>query len=104
MKNILICWMMLFSLTAYTQVETYTYAEEVPVSTVYKVYVNRQQQPVIHSPVPASYVAFGMEEAVRVEIEVAHDVKWVDVRPKSAGIAPRWENNRIFLLFPNPVS
>lgn len=84
------------------KVISYNYSPDIPVSDTYRVMVDGIPQTVIQSPVPASYVTFGMQDKVKIEIEVSHDVKWVDVRPKSAGIIPDLKDGMISFILDKP--
>ncbi|MGI8635224.1 MAG: glycosyl hydrolase family 28 protein, partial [Segetibacter sp.] len=55
------------------------------------------------SPVPAAYCSFDMSGPVDITIKANRDIKWVDVRPRSAGIQPRFKDSIIQLHLTKPV-
>ena len=57
-------------------------------SVDYIVSINRKPAFVYASPVPASYCSFDMNDPVEIKIKANRDIKWVDVRPRSADIHP----------------
>jgi len=84
------------------QIRTYDYPVEVKASQAYSLKVDGQPVLVIDNPVPASYAAFEfLKDPVTVEIECAQDVKWVDVRPLSAGIKPQIKDGKISFVIPS---
>lgn len=49
---------------------------------------------VYSSPIPAAFCSFVMTKPVEITIRsLNRDIKWVDVRPKSAGIKPLFQNS-----------
>jgi hypothetical protein len=84
-------------------IRTYPYPPEVKASQSYSLKVDGQSVLVMDNPVPASFAAFEMLQGpVTVEIECGQDVKWVDVRPLSAGIKPRLVDHKIVFSIPSP--
>ncbi|NJN28066.1 MAG: hypothetical protein HC819_19885 [Cyclobacteriaceae bacterium] len=87
---------------AMAEIETYNYPGEAMSSTRFTVKVENQPVYVLHSPIPASYAAFGTSGKARITIQTTTDVKWVDVRPKSLNIKPVIQNNIISFSIPGP--
>ncbi len=71
-------------------------------SAEYSVQVNGQDAFVYSSPVPAAYCSFDMSGPVEVIIKANRDIKWVDVRPLSAGIKPVFKDSTITLTLSKP--
>lgn len=64
-------------------------------SADYKVAIDRKPTFVYDSPIPASYCSFDMNGPVEIKIKANRDIKWVDVRPRSAGIHPVFRDSTI---------
>lgn len=88
MRKYVLLILILFSPSVFASIWTYSYPEEIKASDSYALRVDGVPVHVMDNPVPSSFAAFEMEEAVSVEIESKVNVKWVDVRPLSAGIKP----------------
>ncbi len=71
-------------------------------SNEYDVTVNGKKAFVYASPVPAAYCSFEMNGPVDVIIKAARDVKWVDVRPFSAGVKATFRDSIIRLRLTKP--
>ncbi|SHF11263.1 Glycosyl hydrolases family 28 [Mariniphaga anaerophila] len=99
-KNIFL--LILFPRLLFASVQVYRYSNEIEPSKQYSVKVNGISNFVLDNPVPSSFVAFGMENEVSVEIESKRTVKWVDVRPLSAGIKPVIQNDKICFNITKP--
>jgi hypothetical protein len=69
----------------------------------YEVTVNGKKTFVYASPVPAAYCSFDMSGPVDITIKANRDIKWVDVRPKIAGIKPVFKDSAITLRLTKPV-
>ncbi|GEO11898.1 glycosyl hydrolase family 28 protein [Segetibacter aerophilus] len=69
----------------------------------YEVTVNGKKVFVYVSPVPAAYCSFDMSGPVDITIKANRDIKWVDVRPKIAGIQPVFKDSTIKLHLSKPV-
>jgi hypothetical protein len=69
----------------------------------YEVLVNGKKAFVYASPVPAAYCSFEMNGPVDITIKANRDIKWVDVRPRSAGIQPDFKDSTIKLHLSKPV-
>jgi hypothetical protein len=69
----------------------------------YEVTVNGKKTFVYDSPVPAAYCSFDMSSPVDITIKANRDIKWVDVRPKIAGIKPVFKDSTITLRLTKPV-
>jgi hypothetical protein len=64
-------------------------------SSVYEVYVNGESLFVYDSPVPASYAGFDLNGIAEIVIKTNRDLKWVNIRPISAGIVPVFKDSTI---------
>jgi hypothetical protein len=71
-------------------------------SDEYQVRLNGKAAFVYDSPIPAAYCSFDIKDGVDVVIKVNRDVKWVDVRPLSAGITPVFNDSTIRLRINKP--
>ena len=71
-------------------------------STDYQVTVNGRTCFVYISPIPAAYCSFDMDKPVDIVIKTNRDIKWVDVRPLSAGIKPPFKDSTIRLRLTKP--
>lgn len=88
-------------------IRTYQYAPELEVSRAYSLKVDGDPVTVMDNPIPASFAAFEVQQGpVNIEIECRQDVKWVDVRPLSAGIKPQIKDGKILftVTFPGKFS
>lgn len=72
-------------------------------SVDYSVSINRKPVFVYASPVPASYCSFDMNDPVEIKIKANRDIKWVDVRPRSADIHPLFRDSTITFRINKPV-
>ena len=95
MRKYIFLILILFSQSILASIRTYSYPEEIKASDSYTLTVDGVSVHVIDNPVPCSFAAFEMEQAVSVEIESKVTVKWVDVRPLSAGIKPVIKEDKI---------
>ena len=115
MKKYLIFGLLVFSSQMLcATVRTYNYPPEVKPTELYKLKAdgipvlvmntpyNLKSDGVLDSPFPSAIAAFEMEGAVDMEIECAHDVKWVDVRPLKSGIQAKIVAGKIKLTIPAP--
>jgi len=71
-------------------------------SAEYSVKVDGRDAFVYASPVPAAYCSFDMSGPVEVIIKANRDIKWVDVRPLSAGVKPIFKDSTITLSLSKP--
>ena len=55
------------------------------------------------SPIPASYCSFDMNGPVEIKIKANRDIKWVDIRPRSASIHPVFRDSTITFKINKPV-
>ncbi|MCY7422712.1 MAG: hypothetical protein LH478_13335 [Chitinophagaceae bacterium] len=72
-------------------------------SADYEVFVNGKKVFVYASPVPAAFCSFDMSGPVEVTIKASRDLKWVDVRPRTAGIQPIFRDSTITFRLSKPV-
>jgi hypothetical protein len=72
-------------------------------SADYQVTINGREAFVYASPVPAAYCSFELDTPVVVRIKANRDVKWVDVRPLSAGIKATFQDSTISIQLTKPV-
>ena len=100
MKKILIISLLAVTQFVSASIRTYNYPEEVKASGRFKVKVDGIPVLVMDNPIPCSFAAFEMKQNVTVEIEDTIDIKWVDIRPLSAGIKPVFRNNKISFTIP----
>jgi len=91
-----------FSQSIFASIRTYSCPEEIKASDSYTLTVDGIPVHVIDNPVPCSFAAFEMEQAVSVEIESKVTVKWVNVRPLSAGIKPVIKEDKICFTITEP--
>ena len=93
----------LFGQAVHAEIRTYHYPAEVKASQAYSLKVDGIPVMVIDNPVPSSFAAFELQQGpVTVEIACSQDVKWVDVRPLSAGITPQIKDGKIWFTIPSP--
>lgn len=102
-KTAILCLLAFLPCYLSARVITYGYASEVPLSNQCKVWVDNSTQPVIQTPVPATYVTFGMEGTVEVRIQPGFDVKWAEIRPKSLGITPEVKDGVVTFTLTKPA-
>ncbi|MDR2968770.1 MAG: hypothetical protein LBV32_04090 [Tannerellaceae bacterium] len=102
MKQILIISFIAIAQLLSAGIRTYDYPEEAKPSGRFKLKAGGMSVLVMSNPIPCSFAAFEMQpnESVTVEIEDINDVKWVDVRPLSAGIKPVFKGNKITFTIP----
>lgn len=108
-RNLLLTFLLLLITchTTHAGIRTYQYATELKTSKVYSLKVDGNSVMVFDNPIPASFAAFELQEGpVNIEIECNQDVKWVDIRPLSAGIKPQIKDGKIFfsISFPGKFS
>jgi hypothetical protein len=103
MKYIALLLLLLISRFADAQVNIYPVPAGLTPSTEYTVTVNGKEAFVYASPVPAAYCSFDMRGPVEIVIKAARDIKWVDVRPATAGIKPIFKDSTIKLRLTKPV-
>ena len=84
------------------QTGTYPVTAGLKPSDEYKVTVNAKDAFVYQSPIPASYCSFDIDKPSEIVIKVNRDVKWVDVRPLSAGIKPVFKDSTIRIRLAKP--
>jgi hypothetical protein len=99
---LLLCSSILLVLTANAQT-IYPTPDGLNPSRDYEVTVNGKKTFVYASPVPASYCSFDMSGPVDITIKANRDIKWVDVRPKTAGIKPVFKDSTITLRLTKPL-
>jgi hypothetical protein len=63
----------------------------------YRVTVNGVPVPVYDTAI-ASWAMFDFEGTVTVRVETMFDVRWVDVRPRAAGITPEYVGDHVFTV------
>lgn len=102
MKKYFILCLLALSQILCASVRTYNYPSEVKPSNRYSLKADGLSVLVMDTPIPAAFAAFETDGAVNIEIECTHDVKWVDVRPLSAGIKPQIKNGKIVFTIPAP--
>lgn len=100
MKKYLIISALIVTQFVSANIRTYDYPSEVNASGRFKLKVDGIPVMVLDNPIPCSFAAFEMKQGVTIEIEDTIDVKWVDVRPLSAGIKPTFKNNKISFTIP----
>ncbi|MEP7109236.1 MAG: glycosyl hydrolase family 28 protein [Ferruginibacter sp.] len=71
-------------------------------SAEYQVKVNGQDVFVYASPVPAAWCSFDMDQPVEITIKANRDIKWVDIRPLSSRIKPRFKDSTISFRVTKP--
>ncbi|CAN5192807.1 hypothetical protein BH11BAC6_BH11BAC6_02220 [soil metagenome] len=71
-------------------------------SADYSVLVNGKPAFVYASPVPAAYCSFDMSASVDITIKANRDIKWVDVRPLSAHVTPKFKDSTINIHLDKP--
>lgn len=101
--NLFILLMLLASSVSAQMVKTYTYPDEIGTSDAYQVTVN-QQQVFVYETFVAAAAIFEFEGKVEIKIKANRDVKWVDVRPKSKNIIPRFQDSTIWLTLNEPAN
>jgi hypothetical protein len=72
-------------------------------SADYEVYVNSKKAFVYASPIPASYCSFDMTGPVDIVIRAARNIRWVDVRPATAGVSATFKDSVIRLRLTKPT-
>ena len=85
------------------QATIYPVPEGLQASPDYKVFVNGKEVFVYASPVPAAYCSFELHGNVQVTIKASRDIKWVDVRPYSAGVKPVFKDSTITFSLSKPL-
>jgi hypothetical protein len=102
-KRVLCFAVLLFSrFCLYSQASAYPEPNGFQWAPEYEVTVNGQKNFVYYSPVPAAYCSFDISGPVDIVIKVRRDVKWVDVRPLSAGIKVSFKDSIIQLRISRP--
>jgi hypothetical protein len=102
-KYVALLLLLLTHLFADAQVTLYPAPAGLPPSAEYTVTVNGKEAFMYASPVPAAYCSFDMRGPVEIVIKAARDIKWVDVRPATAGIKPVFKDSIIKLRLTKPV-
>jgi hypothetical protein len=99
--SLLFTLLFLFSIT---QAQTlYPEPASLKPSEDYEVFVNGKKAFVYASPIPASYCSFDMNGPVEIIIRAARDIRWVDVRPKAAGIQASFKDSTIKFHLTRPT-
>jgi len=101
-KSLCFAVLLLSRFLLYSQVTAYPEPDGFQSSPEYEVMVNGKKNFVYYSPVPAAYCSFDINGPVDIVIKVRRDVKWVDVRPRSAGIHVRFKDSIIQLRLAKP--
>lgn len=94
-----ICFCPFVSLAQHT---VYPATEGMRSSPAYEVYVNGKPLFVYDSPVPASYAGFDLNGVAEIVIKTNRDLKWVHIRPISAGITPVFKDSTIRFRIAQP--
>lgn len=98
---VLLC--LLQATTGFAQsVVVYPFPKDVKPAADYSVFVNGKEAFVYASPIPASYCAFDIGGPVDIVIKVQRDIKWVDVRPLSAGVKAVFKDSTITIHLDKP--
>lgn len=92
----------LFSMAAVAQAVVYPFTKGLKPSEEYEVKVNGKDVFVYASPVPAAYCSFDIEGPVEIWIKAKRDIKWVDVRPLSAGVKTQFKDSIIVFKISKP--
>jgi hypothetical protein len=71
-------------------------------SGAYRVFVDKEEQFVYDSPIPAAYCSFDVKAPVTVVIKAARDIKWVDIRPLSAAVKFTFRDSTITFTVSKP--
>lgn len=72
-------------------------------STEYKVFINGKETFVYASPIPAAWCSFEISGTVEIVVETYYrDIKWVDIRPRSAQILPSFKDKTIRFKIDKP--
>lgn len=93
----------IYPTTIDAQVTIYPSPAGLAPSPDYQVTINGREAFVYASPVPAAYCSFELDTPVIVTIKANRDVKWVDVRPLSAGIKASFRDSTITIQLVKPV-
>ena len=101
MRNCFLILLWFSALTAATQT-LYPAPVGISPSGDYRVFVNGKETFVYPSPVPASYCSFDTDVPVEVTIKANRDIKWVDVRPRSAGVKAIFKDSTIQFRLSKP--
>ncbi|CAN5825120.1 hypothetical protein BH24BAC1_BH24BAC1_17790 [soil metagenome] len=88
---------------ARAQVTVYPAPANLAPSEAYRVEVNGKPVFVYQSPVPAAYCSFDMVGPVEIVVKANRDVRWVDVRPLSAGIKATFKDSLITIRLDKPA-
>lgn len=86
----------------YCQASAYPEPKGFQSATEYEVTVNGEKHFVYYSPIPAAYCSFDITGPVDIVIKVRRDIKWVDIRPLSAGMDVRFKDSIIRLRIAKP--
>ena len=92
----------LFYFTSNAQEIIYPTPAGLKPSAEYQVTINGKDAFVYASPVPAAYCSFDMSGSVEISIKANRDIKWVDVRPLSAGIKVNCKDSTITFKLTRP--
>ncbi len=95
MKLFFSIFILMFALSAYSQVTTWQAPDGFASDKYYQVKVNGIQVPVFDTPI-ASYAVFDMVGEVSVEVNTMFDVRWVDIRPLRTNLKPSYTSDNSF--------
>ncbi|MEI8112856.1 MAG: glycosyl hydrolase family 28 protein [Bacteroidia bacterium] len=95
MKSIFTICLILFAVSAFSQVTTWQAPEGFASDKYYQVKVNGTAVPVYDTPI-ASYAVFDFQGEVNVEVNTMYDVRWVDIRPLRTGLKPSYTSDNSF--------
>ena len=105
MKKLLLIFLMslFISQNMVAQEVIYPIPAGVKASAEYKVFANGKEIFVYASPIPAAWCSFEMSGSVEITIETYYrDIKWVDVRPRTAQITPQFKDKTIRFKIDKP--
>ncbi len=108
LKNILshliiVAIILLYAEVSHAQPIIYPMPAGLAASPDYEVKINGQPAFVYASPAQAAYCSFDMNSPVEITIKANRDIKWVDVRPLSAGIKPKFKDSTITIRLLKPA-
>lgn len=98
-----VCSFALFAHALVAQPTIYPVPAGLSPSPDYEVFVNGQKVFVYASPIPAAFCSFDINGPVQVIIKANRDLKWVDVRPRTANIQPLFKDSTIVLNLTKPT-
>ncbi len=102
MKRYLIIALLFVSHMTWATVRNYNYSKEIKASGRWSMKADGIPVLVMDNPIPSSFAVFEMQGSVAIELENSYDIKWVDVRPLSAGIKPEIKNGKISFTINKP--